>query len=83
MIPAVLGITGACGAAWSSTSCRTRGVNTLGLHVPARKGLTLLPISQKLIQILQMAIYWPSHHSARYLELFKQLAYDTAASFTI
>ena len=65
------GITDARGAAWSSTSHHTRGVNTLGLRVPARKGLTLVPNSQKSIQILQMATYWQSRDSARYLELFK------------
>jgi len=57
----VPGVSGASrmplGAAWSSTSHHTRGVNTTGLHVPARKGLTLVPNSQKLIQIFQMATY--------------------------
>lgn len=67
------GITDACRAAWSRASHRTGGVNTLGLRVPACKGLTLVPNSQKSIQILQMATYWQSCDSARYLELFKPL----------
>lgn len=35
-------------------------VNTLGLHVPDGKGLTLVSNSQKSIQILQMATDWHS-----------------------
>lgn len=47
-------------------------VNTLGLHVPDGKGLTLVSNSQKSIQILQMAT-----------RAAQSLAYQTPASFSI